>query len=475
METLLVTTVLFVLPVLARDPDVLCVYPLSGVYAPLQRILFYVLLSFGVIGRRQRWLVAGALASAMTYCGAAALQSFFLLAKARSSVVDLDIYGVFAVTSTGFMLTAPLLAWSTTLQTAEREIRLIISLWSTFIALGAVLATAGIYVRASGEGAVCFDPEADINSAVSTLYNASTECSYACFAEKHPLFRSASDTVAWKNQLDAPRDITAVFLPTFAASIPSAIIVWIWVLRKGNSYLMQPPPVFSRLELGWVGARLFGKQREDRIVSSRIQSTPPIPYRYSKLVLAYQYYFILGSSGAFVVNLVLNEVRLRSLPTNEMPYEVGQWGPWVGVGLILLAELLNRVMKRKWPENVHYGDEEELPIWRGKPAAGGDEDGWKGLNGRTDTMRSEGTRCVAVTIAEQANHCAPRRRLKTACRDHEADPSAPPNTHDQIVRLYTSVIAVVQVVGKVGTVLFQNFTAIKKARPEIERLRDKLD
>lgn len=51
-------------------PNVLCVYPLSGLYTPFQRILFYLLLSYGVLGRGQPWLVAGALASAMSYSGA---------------------------------------------------------------------------------------------------------------------------------------------------------------------------------------------------------------------------------------------------------------------------------------------------------------------------------------------------------------------------------------------------------------------
>jgi hypothetical protein len=411
MEKLVISIVLFVVPVIARDPEVLCVYPLSGFYSPLQRILFYVLLSFGVIGRRQRWLVAGALASAMTYCGAAAIQSFFLIAKVKSSVVDLDIYGVFAVTSAGFMLTAPLLLWSTTLQTAEREIRTIISLWSLLIVVGAILATAGIYVRAEAEGPACLGPEADLDiaSAVSTLYNASGDCTYACFAETRPLFRSGSDALAWKNQLDAPNDLTAMFLPTVAASIPSGIIVWIWLIIKKDSAsarLLRPPPVFTRFELGWLGARLLRKTRRrdperdrdadgDRVVfPPSILAPVRIQHRFPRLILAYQYYFVLGSSGVFVVNIVMNEVRLRSLPTNEMPYEVGQWGPWVGVGLILLAELLNRLMKRMWPESrkirAAASDEEGLPIWTVRQGQSqGDEEGWKGSSVRTNTMMSE--------------------------------------------------------------------------------------
>lgn len=198
-----------VLPVVAQaeqdSRDVLCVYPLSGVYAPLQRILFYLLLSFGVIGRRQRWLVAGALASAMTYCGAAAIHSVLLLADARSPVVDLDVYGVFAATSTGIMLTTPLLAWSTTLQSVEREVRMLITLWTLLILIGAILAIATIYIRGVTKGPPCYDSLslADIPSTASTLRNATANCTYVCFSEESPLGRSPGDVLAWENKLRA--------------------------------------------------------------------------------------------------------------------------------------------------------------------------------------------------------------------------------------------------------------------------------
>ncbi|KAL5332379.1 hypothetical protein BJX70DRAFT_384262 [Aspergillus crustosus] len=345
------------------SPEVLCVYPLSGVYAPLQRMLFYMLLAFGVIGRRQRWLVAGALASAMTYCGAAAIHSFFLIAKARSSVVDLDVYGAFAATSTGIMLIAPLLAWSTTLQTVEREIRTLIILWTILTTVGAVLATATIYVRGGTEGPSCLVSRPDIMAkTVSTLHDLSRNCTYVCSPESHPRFRSRGDVLAWKNQLDAPFQITAVFVPTLAASIPSSIITWTWFIRKGYAYLLRPPPAFSRIELGWIGEWLFERRRRGQGSFARMRSTDE-EVRYPWLLRAYRYYFVFGSLGAFVVNLVLNEVRFRSLPTNEMPYEVGQWSPWVGVAMILFAQLLSQVSKRGWRSGKNREDEEELQDW----------------------------------------------------------------------------------------------------------------
>ncbi|KAL4914545.1 hypothetical protein BDW62DRAFT_138927 [Aspergillus aurantiobrunneus] len=380
-------TACFVVPAVAQTaqptPDVLCVYPLSGVYAPLQRILFYILLSFGVIGRRQRWLVAGALASAMTYCGAAAIHSFFLIAQARSPVVDLDVYGVFAATSTGIMLTAPLLAWSKTLQTVEREIRSLITLWALLILVGAILSVATIYIRGNIDGPTCYDSALYLDiSAASTLEDLSANCTFVCFQEARPLGRSPGDILAWKNQLDPPFHITAAFVPTVTASIPGSIVALTWSFRKGHSYLFLPPPIFSRVELSWIGEWLFGRRQHDGISPRRSSfarigsaEVPPSPVRYPRLLLAYQYYFALGSFGVFVVNLVMNEVRFQHLPTNEMPFEVGQWSPWVGVGLILLAQVLCQLLKGN-RTGKRRGDEEELRRW----------DRGKEVNMRTGTM-----------------------------------------------------------------------------------------
>lgn len=53
---------------------VVCEWPISGMYSLMQRILFYVLLVFALVWRHHEWLIAGALAYATTYSGAAAVQ-----------------------------------------------------------------------------------------------------------------------------------------------------------------------------------------------------------------------------------------------------------------------------------------------------------------------------------------------------------------------------------------------------------------
>lgn len=55
---------------------VVCEWPISGMYSQLQRILFYVLLVFALVWRHHEWLIAGALAYATTYSGAAAVQAW---------------------------------------------------------------------------------------------------------------------------------------------------------------------------------------------------------------------------------------------------------------------------------------------------------------------------------------------------------------------------------------------------------------
>jgi hypothetical protein len=55
---------------------VICEWPISGMYSRLNRILYYVTLVFALVVRHHDWLVAGALASATSYSGAAAIQAW---------------------------------------------------------------------------------------------------------------------------------------------------------------------------------------------------------------------------------------------------------------------------------------------------------------------------------------------------------------------------------------------------------------
>ncbi|KAL4796701.1 hypothetical protein BDV19DRAFT_387892 [Aspergillus venezuelensis] len=355
------------MPVIGQH-HVTCIYPLSGVYAPLQRIPFYVLLTFGVVGRRHRWLVAGALASAMTYCGAAAIHSIFLIAQSRSSVVDLDVYGVFATTSTGIMLVTPLLAWSTTLQSVEQGLRAIVVLWTLLILQGAVLFLATIYIRGHTPGPTCLASASlgDIPDTAATLQNITANCTYVCYPETRPLARSPGDVQVWENHLDTPFRIT------------------IYASRARK--LTEPSPVFGEFDFAWMGGWVFLRRLGlDRPSSSSeagpIQGAEPTtPIRSDRLQAILRYYSILSSFGVFVVNLVLNEVRFRALPTDEMAFEAGQWSPWVSVGLVLGAQGVSRLFNKRHTKQCRDGEDgdEELRLFDrdGKGVGSGSESGF---------------------------------------------------------------------------------------------------
>ncbi|RYP69513.1 hypothetical protein DL769_005260 [Monosporascus sp. CRB-8-3] len=350
-------------------PDVLCVYPLSGLYTPLQRILFYLLLIYGVLGRRQRWLVAGALASAMSYGGAASIHSILLVSRSRSPyAIDLDVYGVFAITSTGVLLTGPLLTLSTTLHRIEKEIRTIVILWAHLMLLGAILAVSSIYAKEDFVTApACLPPEEAMTSATSLFQSPTENCTYACFQKDHTPFRSLPNIMAWPNRTDPAKDITGVFVPCVASALPTALICGIMDhirMRRGDrrrvSDYFASPPALHKYELSWIMDRLLGRRHNH--VSSATMSSPSLQNRTSRHIkfwTAFQYYYVICSFGTFALNIILNEIRFQHLPTIEKPYEVGQWAPWVSVMLVVSAQITTHYLGRR-SRRQKKRDEEEI-------------------------------------------------------------------------------------------------------------------
>ena len=59
--------------------DATCIYPISGQYGFLNRLLFYLLLVFALAVRKKTWLATAAAGTAMTYAATAAVHAFALL------------------------------------------------------------------------------------------------------------------------------------------------------------------------------------------------------------------------------------------------------------------------------------------------------------------------------------------------------------------------------------------------------------
>ncbi|KAK2789964.1 hypothetical protein FQN52_005772 [Onygenales sp. PD_12] len=392
-------------------PDVICVFPMSGPYNLLQRVLFYMLLVFAILGRRQRWLVFGALASAMSYSGAAALHGLLLVSPARKAI-DLDVYGIFAVTSSGVMLTAPLLNWSTTLIRASKRHRYIVLLWGTVLLFGAIFTAACIYVNGAGFiTPECLPPQEAATSKWAGFPSPTENCTYVCPPEAR-LFHRKSDVLAGPNHINRARDILSVFLPAsllyiFGWAVTElAFRTWLRnkVSKDAERYFPNAGSATEVVGLRRLGTFMSSRQNTSKCdgMTASVQPVSPAPSSpvlpqsqgrkpwYLPMWRSAHYYLMLAHFGAFITNVVLAEYRMKDFPMNEQPYEVGQWISWVSVALVVFAQVLNHYMKLRWGDD---GDgrmaskdvERGLPLdpWRlGSSAARRRQEG-------ADTRRNE--------------------------------------------------------------------------------------
>lgn len=153
-----------------------CFYQISGGYGPTPRYLFYALILFAVITRRNAWIVTAALGSVMTYSATAAVHAVVLVTL-RTRIApkyifnewltvlvngtsatglndnsgdsplwlpilpmawDNDADPVLAIVGTAFLALLPMQLWSTTFKRSDAKA--VLFLWSGLLLVGIVSA-----------------------------------------------------------------------------------------------------------------------------------------------------------------------------------------------------------------------------------------------------------------------------------------------------------------------------------------------
>ena len=125
----------------------LCIYPISGQYGFLPRLLYYVLLVFSLILREHYWLSTAALGTAMTYAATASVHAFALLLRYRyrapawdnldwiylraDQLGDIDLQGIFPILVAGSIMLTPILNFSTTVR--HHEAHSVIVFWGVLL------------------------------------------------------------------------------------------------------------------------------------------------------------------------------------------------------------------------------------------------------------------------------------------------------------------------------------------------------
>lgn len=387
-----------------------CVYSISGNYGVLPRFLYYVTLVAAIFGRSREWLIIGALVSALTYAGTAAIHMMTLV-RSRTGVFDLDILAVWAVLSTGALGYIGMMHWSSTLRSSRA--RVVMLLWGALVGVGLIFGRALLFDTPvdAGERA-CWSNDNGTGTGrllltqILQLQGSDFDCTYKCFGITKPL-RQTSEIVAVPSQVLHGKYTSLSYILVgpiqFAAyaalSVDSASEHTPSVLctRLVMKYLLRDVPgkqageltkvVYKASMESWYGGYFVFLGYIRRIRWCWVK------FRWASMLLPWlvlSFAIDVLCLPLMVANIVLNELALLSggYPVNEANMAIGQWGPVVSSLLVVFAACVNKGLewweerKARRKESKESGRDEgevameEVSVVAGKGAdRDGDEDG----------------------------------------------------------------------------------------------------
>ncbi|KFX86038.1 hypothetical protein O988_09795, partial [Pseudogymnoascus sp. VKM F-3808] len=185
----------------STDDKVSCVYPISGVYGLLSRVLFYASLTFAVLGQRFEWLVIGALASAMTFSATAAIHIIIIFAThgRHPPILDLDAVSIALIAIASVSMFPALICFSSALQ-KNRAGRVVITLWFFTMVIAYVLALLVLFdtgAQHSNAAVPCFFLDKTMLTSLAQLNEArDLECIYDCFLTRGSILKPQDAAMA---------------------------------------------------------------------------------------------------------------------------------------------------------------------------------------------------------------------------------------------------------------------------------------
>ena len=335
-----------------------CVYAISGAYGLLPRLLYYVTLVFAIFGRRTEWLIIGALVSALTYAGTAAVHSFVLVSS-KVGVFDLDIMATWAILSTGALAYIGIIHWSTTLR--DSSARVVMICWGVLVGMALIFGRIELFdTPLDPPEPACYSSTGLLLQERIQLLDPAFNCTYKCF-DISKVMRQKSEIMAIPNRvLDNSRykTLTTVLVGPIQFAAYAAISLDAKshtpsraCMRLVMSFLIHPrqkgeftKTVYQASMETWYGGyfALLGYFRRARWSYKK--------WLFFGFLLPWVVLGLLVDILCFplmIVNIVLNEITLLEggYPTNEANIAIGQWGPIVGSLLVLIAAFINKGME----------------------------------------------------------------------------------------------------------------------------------
>jgi hypothetical protein len=304
----------------------ICVYPLSPTYLPLHRYLYYVSLTLSVLYPTPPPLVKGAFAFSLSYSSTAALYAFLVTAiYPYGPIVNLDIFGLWAILSSATIVILPLLQWTKNLKGAgSASARPIIRIWGVLV----IVATICIFVLLAKLKPI-IDQSEDLEGVIGTCQ----------------LISSSSETP--RLRLRNPEDVLlAAYEPVFGQ-------IFDWIIRR-ISGLVFLPATFGLITCLFTVVHHPPMHQEDRTVHGDFPSTSTEPTLFFAVQNGFVYLrtvVVCLTPLLLIPTIVINEFYLMKgretgLIEGEKIYEVGQWGVWVGAGLVGAAALVNSIARK---------------------------------------------------------------------------------------------------------------------------------
>jgi hypothetical protein len=350
--------------------DVECVYPMSGQYGRAPRALYYALLLFVVVFRRQNWLTAGAAAYCLTFGGSAAIHALILapiLSLGTTSVpagtvqlpdftkiivhalaTDLDSDATLAIVGTGFLIVIPMAIWSA--QFRHSGAVPILVLWILLMFVGMVCCITNLYaINGSPTGPLRQYRFCSLDYNDTLPYSANP---------LNVINNSWNDTV-WSYFNNGDASIPSCIYPCLSATE---------LLRQpGDAKVVSFVDIHPGSPLYWgidvVSAIIYGCVPLSMLFSFailflRLRGHKPIVWDFDlietsgwKAKLPHFMYWAISiyskilTPFVFVVFLGWVEwIIFYDLQSEEMQL-VGQWAPLVGAGLVFVAAVVGRY----WP------------------------------------------------------------------------------------------------------------------------------
>ena len=310
------TIALFITHVSARaasddtpiNQQVSCVYPLSGQYGLLPRLLFYSSLVLTVTIRRSNWLVVGAFASAMTFSATAFVHIIIIFAThwGRPPILDLDVLGIYLMSKVSVSMYPSMIVFQSGRENGMGE--LLVGWWYVIMFITSWVA-ANILSGASGppQGSnaevACFLPDKTLLTSLAQLSGGlNLECTYDCFLKGGSILKAQSAaTVVWGTPSQDKGG-------TVGGHISNAFCATMLVLGVALPTLHSKKMLPNRLQQA-IAQHPAGSESEQGLYAIM---TPIV-------------YICLIS---VVPWLIMIEYSIRNVPIEEDFSAIGQWAPW---------------------------------------------------------------------------------------------------------------------------------------------------